>query len=93
MKGVADKLYLAVEKIYWADTRSRMVIALFDALPQLEAIDEDEFENDADKKTFRYIREVAREYADVRVDFSSDVRNEVRDALHRLLDLYKRCRA
>lgn len=92
MNEVADKLYLAVEKIYWADTRSRMVIALSDALPQLEDIDEDEFNNDTDKKTFRYIREVAREYADVRVDFSSDVRNEVRDALHRLLDLYNRCR-
>lgn len=88
MNELSKQLYQAIEKVYWADTRSRIVIALTDVLPELEAIDEDDFSTDADKKTFRYVREVAREYADVRVDFSSDVRNEVRDALDRLLSLY-----
>lgn len=90
MKDLREQLFAVVESIYWADTRSRMVIALGEALPALEAIDEAAFLEERDKKAFRYIREVAREYSGLALDYSSDIRNEVRDALAMLLALCRR---
>ena len=89
-KQLHSELYTIIRKVYWADTHSRVVITLGEIADDLNSIDERLFSQKEDLQVFRYICHVATEYRTVELEFSSDVLNEVRDALDRLLQLYHR---
>lgn len=86
MKERRIKLYAALEAIYWSDTRSRPLEALAAAGEALEGLAEEAFEDPRDRKKYRYVLDVIEAYPPTEF-FSSDVRNEVRDALAMLLEL------
>ena len=90
MTHVSNKLHAAVEIIFWADTRTGMLEALQAAAEPLLALRAEEFGDEASRSELRYIQEIVEEYRGVEGFYSSDVRNEVREALAMVLALYRR---
>lgn len=90
MTDVSNTLHAAVEIIFWADTRTGMLEALQEAAAPLLALRAEDFGDEASRRELRYIQEIAQEYEGVEGFYSSDVRNEVREALAMVLALYRR---
>lgn len=90
MSKVAGKLHAAVEIMFWADTRTGMLEALQEAAGPLATLRAEDFNDEASRRELRYIQEIVEEYRGVEGFYSSDVRNEVREALAMLLALYRR---
>ncbi|TXD33898.1 hypothetical protein FRC98_20080 [Lujinxingia vulgaris] len=90
MTKVSSKLHAAVEIIFWADTRTGMLEALQEAAEPLAALRAEDFGDEASRSELRYVQEILEEYGGVEGFYSSDVRNEVREALAMLLALYRR---
>ncbi|RDV37849.1 hypothetical protein DV096_12100 [Bradymonadaceae bacterium TMQ3] len=90
MTDIFNKLHAAVEIIFWADTRTGMLEALQEAAEPILALRAEEFGDEASRSELRYIQEILEEYSGVEGFYSSDVRNEVREALAMVLALYRR---
>lgn len=90
MSKVSEKIQAAVEHVYWGDTSARMLEVLLNAAQALNGLQEKDFDDETARQHFRFVMEIAEEYKDVRGHYSTDIKNEAREALALLLALYRR---
>ena len=90
MSKVLGKLQAAVENVYWGDSASRMLEVLLNAAKPLEELREEDFGDEVSRRDFRFVMEIAQEYKEIRGHYSTDIKNEAREALALLLELYRR---
>lgn len=92
MSTVLQKLQAAVEHVYWGDTASGMLEVLLNAARPLGDLKETDFGDEDSRREFRFVMEIAQEYKDIRGHYSTDIKNEAREALALLLELERRQR-
>ncbi len=90
MSKVLGKLEAAVENVFWGDTGSKMLEVLLNAAKPLEELREQDFGDEVSRREFRFVMEIANEYKEIRGHYSTDIKNEAREALALLLELYRR---
>lgn len=90
MSKVLGKLQAAVEAVYWGDTGSGMLEVLLNAVKQLDGLREEDLGDDVSRREFRFVMEIAQEYGGIRGFYSTDIKNEAREALAFLLEIYRR---
>ncbi len=90
MSKVLGKLEVAVEAVYWGDTASGMLEVLLNAVKPLGELREEDFGDEVSRGEFRFVMEIAQEYKDIRGFYSTDIKNEAREALAFLLGIYRR---